>query len=198
MPSPLVHTATGLFVLWLLRPFPHSRGEKERLPAIAAVLIVTILSLLPDLPSLIGILLNDFSRFHNNWEHSLVAGLAAALLVGGSAVLVGRRSFGRWLALALILYELHVIMDFFTIGRGVKILWPISFQRYTPRIKFFYGLHWSDGWWSVAHLWTLVTELLTIAAVGALIYGFVRRRGLRSGSVATRALIQSPDREESN
>ncbi len=82
----------------------------------------------------------------------------------------------RWGAMILLCFELHVLMDLFTIGRGVKVLWPLSDARYSPPIKLFYGLHWSDGWLSVRHLWTLLSEAAFAAVIGAAAYGWSRRQ----------------------
>ncbi len=69
-------------------------------------------------------------------------------------------------------------MDAFTIGRGVMILWPFSIDRYASPVSLFYGVHWSDGWVSVRHLWTMVTELALLAAAGLFIHlGAYRKVG---------------------
>jgi len=128
------------------------------------------LSLLPDMDSIAGILAKDFGRYHNNLTHSFSMGVAASLLVAAGALIVDRKRVAQWAILALICYELHVLMDFFTVGRGVMIFWPISLNRWEPPIKLFYGLHWSDGWISHKHFWTLLNEL----AFAAILIGGTR------------------------
>ena len=55
-------------------------------------------------------------------------------------------------------------MDFFTSGRGIMLLWPVSEQRFKPSFSVFYGLHWSDGLFSSRHIWTVTSEIATVAA----------------------------------
>jgi hypothetical protein len=41
----------------------------------------------------------------------------------------------------------------------VMALWPLSEKRFLLPVPLFYGLHWSDGWLSLRHVWTVLTEL---------------------------------------
>ncbi|NIV75262.1 MAG: hypothetical protein GWN37_10615, partial [Gammaproteobacteria bacterium] len=47
----------------------------------------------------------------------------------------------RAFLLTLVCYELHVLLDYLTVGRGVMLLWPLSAERFAPPIYLFYGLH---------------------------------------------------------
>lgn len=175
MPSPIAHTAAAYAVFRAFSGPPSpSRSMGIAIPALLATALVV--TFLPDLPSIAGVILGDLAAFHNNWEHSLVAGLAAAAAIGGGVRLASGRGFGRWFGLALVCYSLHVIMDFFTIGRGVMILWPFSEDRYSPPLKFFYGLHWSEGWLSSRHWWTLITETVFSLLVLILVHASPTRR----------------------
>jgi carbamoyltransferase len=69
------------------RPSSPSRGH---LLAAAAVL-----SLLPDLDSVLGILMGDFGRYHNNLSHSVFMALVAALSIGAVARYASRGRFMR-------------------------------------------------------------------------------------------------------
>ncbi len=176
MPSPIAHVATGYVVYRLAR-----RGSDEppallhpRLP-IPALLVATIfLSLAPDLDSALGLLLGDFGRYHNNLSHSLAFGVLVALAAGGLAHFLGA-GFGRGFGLALVCYELHVVMDYFTWGRGVMILWPASPERYSPPLLLFHGVHWSKGWLTWSHLWTVGSELVLVGSGGFLIRALLAR-----------------------
>jgi membrane-bound metal-dependent hydrolase YbcI (DUF457 family) len=164
MPSPLAHLAAGYTIYRLSRrhePQP-SLGRVGPLPGLLAV--TAAFSLLPDIDSAVGLLLRDFGRFHNNATHSLVAGVFFSLAF---ALLVWRRRgrFVYWFSVALVCYSLHVAMDAATIGRGVMALWPITEERFFMPVSFFYGLHWSQGWFSMRHLWTLSTELVFVAVL---------------------------------
>jgi inner membrane protein len=132
---------------------------------LAFLIAVIFFSLLPDMDAMLGIWLNDFGRFHNNWSHSLLCGLIVAIVIGFIARWKNNRNFLTWFIITLLCYEMHVIMDLVTIGRGVKLFWPLSPERYSSPIKLFYGLHWSDGLISARHLLTLITEIGSILIV---------------------------------
>ena len=117
MPSPLAHTAVGCL---LARTVARS-GTGVRL-----TLAFVSLSLLPDLDAVPGYLLGDLFTWHNNFSHSLAAGIAAALLIGLAAALLKSPSPARWALAALLCWWTHLAMDFFTVGRGVMLLWPFS------------------------------------------------------------------------
>ncbi len=159
MPSPLAHMATGYVVFEVARShMPKADSSLLR----RGILLMGALgfSLLPDMDSLAGVLAKDFGRYHNNLTHSFAMGLYASLVIAAGSYILDRKRVGTWTLLGLACYELHVLMDFFTVGRGVMIFWPISPERWEPAMKLFYGLHWSDGWFSHKHLWTLLNELV--------------------------------------
>ena len=108
--------------------------------------------------------------------NSLVLGLVVALGVGSVIWLIQRSGFVFWFIIVLVCYEAHVMMDYFTIGRGVMALWPFSSIRYQSPVKLFYGLRWSDGWISVRHLWTLITEMGFVVFVGLIMHVLRRKR----------------------
>lgn len=159
MPSPLAHTAMGYVIYRIYRPRLARHATPEQVGPLPRLFLITAtLSLLPDLDVVPGILLGDLNRFHNNMTHSLFFGLVIALIVGGVVRLRQKTGFVNWFLITLLCYEFHVIMDYFTVGRGVMILWPFSPERYEPAIMLFYGLHRSDGLITIRHLWTLITE----------------------------------------
>lgn len=165
MPSPIAHVTAG-YVVYRLAHHRWPALEARRLGPFPRLLAITAgLSMLPDVDSVLGLLTGDFGRFHNNVTHSLFVGLAVALAI--AAVMQWRRGrdFWPWFAVALAGFELHVLMDAATIGRGVMAYWPISSERYQAPLMLFYGLHWSQGWLSSRHVWTLVTELSFLALV---------------------------------
>lgn len=164
MPSPLAHLATGYAIYRLTRrhePQP-SLGRVGSLPGL--LVVTAAFSLLPDVDSAAGLLLRDFGRFHNNATHSFVAGIFCSLAFAVMAY-PRRGKFAYWFSVALVCYSLHITMDAATIGRGVMALWPISEARFHSPVPCFYGLHWSQGWFSKRHLWTMSTELVFTAAL---------------------------------
>lgn len=165
MPSPLAHAAAGYAVYEIFRQRGQAQRAEGALVTAKRFILVVVLTMLPDVDSVVGLLSGNFGRFHNNATHSLFVGLLAAAIVGllMSRVQAGR--FAPWFFLTLLLFELHVVMDYFTIGRGVMAFWPFTAERYLAPVSLFYGFHWSDGLLSVSHLWTIVTETAFSAAL---------------------------------
>ena len=124
------------------------------------------MSLVPDLDAILGILTGQMYRFHNNGTHSLLTGLAFCL---AAAAFIARRrgpGFGYWLAVLYGSYSLHIVMDAFTLdGRGVMLFWPLSAQRFMSPVPLFFGVRWSEGLFSLQHVYTLGTELIFVALV---------------------------------
>jgi inner membrane protein len=169
MPSPIAHVGAGFFIHRLLPTHfdPNSRKAIFARPPLPAIVLF---SLLPDVDAIAGLALGDMQGMHNHWTHSLFAGLLAAIVV---AAIVGHCSwqeFRRWFTLSLLCYEVHVIMDFFTCGRGIQLWWPFSQDRVASPWLLFYGFHWSDGWFSERHLWTLLNEVGVIVIVSLLLW----------------------------
>jgi inner membrane protein len=117
--------------------------------------------MLPDIDSVVGIITGDFGKYHNNATHSLVVGLFISLAFSGVASLVSSFKFRDWFFVTFLSYSLHIVLDFFTVGRGVMAFWPLSYQRFLSPVSLFYGLHWSDGFFSIRHVWTFLTEVAT-------------------------------------
>ena len=174
MPSPIAHLTAGYVVYQLGRryePQPTLKGI-DALPGL--LLVTAVFSLLPDVDSVGGFLMGDFGQFHNNATHSLVAALFAALAFAG-LMWRRRRQFAYWFAIAFISYGLHLLMDMATIGRGIMLFWPFTEARYLAPVTLFYGLHWSVGWISIRHLWTVLTELVfTLIVILILQYRDIR------------------------
>lgn len=180
MPSPIAHAALGYFVYRTLRSRMPGEEDSRSVGPLPRLLVATVgLSLLPDVDSVVGLLAGDLGRYHNNLTNSVVFGLAVAVGVGATVWLTRRSGFKRWFAIALVCYGLHVLMDYFTLGRGVMLAWPFSLDRFEPPLKLFYGLHWSYGWTSPRHLLTPVTELGLIGFVGFMMHLLRRKKPVR-------------------
>lgn len=159
MPSPIAHTTMGYAIYKMCQPRRPQPGLGwiGRFPRF--LLVTAGLSLLPDLDSVAGILSEDFGRYHNNGMHSLFVGLALALVVGSLVWWRKRSGFIFWFAVVLLCYDFHIILDFFTFGRGVMLFWPLSSARFEAPVKLFHGLHWSEEIFSIHHVLTLLNEL---------------------------------------
>jgi len=180
VPSPAAHAIMGYAVYrcWLPRRLPGLPTDGFVPPLLLATLV---LSMLPDLDAIPGILLADLGRYHNNMTNSVVFGLAASTLLASAVWLFRREGFRDWFTLTLTCYMLHLAMDFFTHGRGLMLLWPFSDARFHPPFELFYGLRWSDGLISVRHVWTLASEVGTALIVAVPVLLWQRRRNARAG-----------------
>jgi hypothetical protein len=169
MPSPIAHAAVGAMIS---KVWPAEHPPSRRLGGIVPPLLVAcvVLSLLPDFDAAVGIVLGDLGRYHNNLAGSPAFGLLVAIAAGGLVRLVDPTAAKRAFLLTVVCYQGHVLMDYFTVGRGVMLLWPFTAQRFAPPIYLFYGLRWSDGLVSPHHLVTLLSELAFLG----LLWGGVR------------------------
>lgn len=170
MPSPLAHGATGYVIYRILRSRLGGQASRKIGTLSLSLTVAVGLSLIPDLDSVFGILVGDLSQYHNNLTHSLILGFIIALSIGGLAWLKQRSGFVTWFTLSLMSYGMHVIMDYFTLSRGVMLFWPFSSSRYSSPVTLFYGVRWSEGWISLRHLWTIGTELVFIVVILFLVH----------------------------
>ncbi|MFW9847317.1 MAG: metal-dependent hydrolase, partial [Candidatus Thorarchaeota archaeon] len=177
MPSPVAHTAIGYMIYQLSKSRLPQEGSKRVGPFSRSLVVTVGLSLLPDMDAVLGLLMGDLARFHNNVTNSLIVGLLVAPVVGGIAWMRQRSGFTRWLFIALLSYELHVMMDYLSVGRGLMLLWPLSWERYESPVKLFYGFRWSQPLMSVHHVWTLATEL-GFSAIIVLAAHIITRRAI--------------------
>jgi membrane-bound metal-dependent hydrolase YbcI (DUF457 family) len=182
MPSPIAHAAVGAAVyrLWS-KPDGSPRPRGTVVPPM--LLGCVGLSFLPDLDAALGIFLGDLGRYHNNLAGSPVFGALVALATGGIVAIFRRSAFKPVFSLTFVCYQLHVFMDYFTVGRGVMVLWPFSNERFAPPFHLFYGLRWSDGLISERHLITLFSELAFSAALITGSWLLWRKRSSASASV---------------
>ncbi|MFO7679875.1 MAG: metal-dependent hydrolase [Chloroflexota bacterium] len=180
MPSPIAHLAASYVVYRLVRRYEPEPKLPPVEPVPGTLLVTAVFSTLPDVDSVVGLLAQDFGRFHNNATHSLIVGLGVSLLF--AALMRWRRGqgFRYWFTVAAASYSLHILMDAATVSRGVMALWPLSDTRFLAPVTIFYGLHWSDGWISARHLWTLLTELLFAVLILILLHFRPQRVKVRS------------------
>ncbi len=172
MPSPIAHCA--LFMLaWPMarKALPIIRSRRATLMFAAAVLVSLMA---PDLDLLPGFITGQgFAKYHNGPTHSLVFALAIGVLFA----VVGRPLCGIS-AKALFLIgscgcAAHVILDMFTFGRGVLLLWPFSDERISSPVTLFLGVRHSVNAPWVVHAFAILGEAafaLMIWFIAATIY----------------------------
>ena len=180
MPSPIIHTTVGYLVYrYSRRKMPaESRYSWGPLPIL--LMITVLFAMLPDFDALLGLLVGDIGRYHNNATHSLVVGLAISLLFAAFLELRNKARFLPWFMVLLISYESHVILDYFTYGpRGVMLFWPITTERFIAPIFLFHGVRWSAGVYTIEHLLTVASELLVVLMIFLGIWFFEGRKQKR-------------------
>jgi inner membrane protein len=174
MPSPIAHAAAG-YLIYRIRG-KENKNSRWRLRLLLAALFF---SLLPDADFLPGLLVGDVGRFHNQGTHSILAAIVVAAAAGLAARLWGGRA-RLWAGTALVSYGMHVVMDMFTYGgRGVKLFWPLSAQRFESPVALFIGARWSEGLWNPEHLVTLYSELVFTGVILFIAWLYHRLKGPR-------------------
>jgi membrane-bound metal-dependent hydrolase YbcI (DUF457 family) len=164
MPSPLVHITSGHFLYRLYREkLPVRLKQVVGIPTVLLTLAGS--SLLPDLDVIPGVLLGDFRRFHNTASHSLFAGVLSAVVIASAAARKRKDAWIAWFSASLLAYELHLFFDLFTGERGLMLFWPFASTRYIAPVKLFYGVQWGLGFFSISHLWTILSETLFLLVV---------------------------------
>jgi hypothetical protein len=177
MPSPIAHLGVGYAIYRHYKDkLPEDKRKFWKFPL--QLILVTGLSLLPDLDVIPAIFFMDMRAYHNNISHSLFVGIPAALLIAGIFQRVYHSNFWLWFVICLLSYDLHVIMDSLTADRGVMMFWPLTDTRYASSAKIFYGLQWGLGWFSPWHLWTIFTESLFVGIVLITMSFFDKRKTL--------------------
>jgi hypothetical protein len=174
MPSPIAHLGVGYAIYrYYKRRLPEHRGQLCKLPV--QMIVITGLSLLPDLDIMAAILFRDMENYHNNFSHSLLLGIPVALPIAAILRQIYHSNFWLWFLICLISYELHIVMDALTAERGVMMFWPLTPNRFASPVKVFYGLQWGLGWFNIWHLWTLFTESIFVLALTIVVNLFDRR-----------------------
>jgi LexA-binding, inner membrane-associated putative hydrolase len=184
MPSPIAHLSVGYVIYrYYKRKYPESPTRIWKLPL--QLILVSGLSLLPDLDVIPAIIFGDMQRYHNNFSHSILFAIPVSFVVAGVLHRASRSDFWLWFVVCSISYDLHVIMDALTDGRGVMMFWPLTEARFASPMNVFIGLHWGEGWLSIWHLWTILTEsLFGLIAFLAIRY-FDKRRNQKNTVISS-------------
>ncbi len=174
MASPVGHSLSGLG-LYLLA----SAGRGGRLFPPAETAAVLMLSNLPDLDLLPGILVGDSSRWHHLATHSLLFAAALSVCIMAAAVLIKwtRGPGRRWAGLGGSLVVLHIMLDYFTADNrppyGLRLFWPLGDGFYIAGRTFLDSVvrgPWSPDlpgiWLKIAARETLIFGAFFLAALG--------------------------------
>lgn len=175
MPSPIAHLGMGYAMYRYYKgKLPENQSRFWKFPF--QMIVLTGLSMLPDLDLIPALIFRDMKTYHNNFSHSLFLAVPVSFLIAGFFHRTYQSNFGLWFLICLISYDLHIIMDMMTAERGVMIFWPLTHHRFASPIKIFYGVQWGLGWFSIWHLWTILTESLFVLVITLAVNYFVKRR----------------------
>jgi len=175
MPSPIAHLGAGYAIYcYYKRRLPENRGQLWKFPL--QMLLIMGLSLLPDMDIIAAIIFRDMENYHNNFSHSLLLAIPVALLIAAIVRQLYHSDFWLWFLICLISYDLHIIIDALTAERGVMMFWPLSQNRFVSPIRIFYGLQWGLGWFSLWHLWTVLTESVFVLVLMVVVNYFDKRK----------------------
>jgi len=169
MSSPIAHTAIAYAVYNIFRrqlPAETVCGIPAR---IGWPLAVIILCMLPDLDTLVAWTFGSLERFHNNLSHSLLIGAMAPLLLAPLLRIVTKISMKTTLRLILACGFSHILIDLFTMGRGVMLFWPWTSIRFHAPISLFVGVPWSSKLTSPLYFLSAVNDLCFAVAIVALV-----------------------------
>lgn len=168
MPSPIAHVAVGYAIYrWIGTRMP---APVKIRPALFVLAACACGSLLPDFDSVVGVLAGDLGRFHNNLSHSIAAGILVSLLLASVIKAATGASFAYWCFLMLACYEIHFLMDCFTVGRGIMAFWPFVDARFQAPWPLFAGVQWGLGVWTIEHVWTALSELVFVGMLALVMY----------------------------
>ncbi len=174
MASPIVHLAAGYLGYRLLSRLGYTRELASRTGRCCLLGTCLFAAMLPDIDSVVGILAGDLGKYHNQFTHSLFFG-SVVTFVAGMALWICR--YNRpWHAALFVLasYWVHLGLDWFTHGRGVKLFWPFLEDRFLSPVIIFFGVKWSDGLLSSRHWITAANEVGVILVIW-IVYLAVRR-----------------------
>lgn len=167
MASPLGHVAVASALLWVFRSRLGLVAPTQVKRAIRIGTGLIFLSLWPDADAVFGIWFRDLARYHNQFSHSLITIILAVPVLALGFKWWAQIAWRDGLLVTFVASLLHIVMDYFTYGRGVMLFWPLTVQRFQSPVLLFYGLQWSHSWRSPVHLLTLLNELLfmTVLAI---------------------------------
>ncbi|MFQ5924341.1 MAG: metal-dependent hydrolase [Anaerolineales bacterium] len=164
MPSLIAHTITGYAIARgyeLGKAVPYSSRLTRRYGWLA---IAVLLANLPDLDFIPQLLLNE--RFHHGPTHSVLFVLVVAATAWILATAYARKHRGAIVALTLMLYASHLILDLLSQGGyGIQLFWPFSSQYIQSPVQIFPPVRYSRGLIDPSHLQFVAFELAYTALV---------------------------------
>src|SRR5688500_8243489 len=106
MPSPIAHLASSYMIYKLAQNYVPELPPQLIQGVPTLLLLAGGFSMLPDADSVVGVLMQDFGRYHNNASHSLLVGAGIALIFA-AFMKWHKNSFGFWFLFGFSCYSLH-------------------------------------------------------------------------------------------
>jgi len=135
MPLPLGHAAIGIATHRLIS------GGRQKTINWQAVLLITILSNLPDVDVIVGLILrNNGSAFHRGPTHSILFSLVAGYAIYRATVWYRKTPLFGWKSCAAVIFS-HILADYLFTTAPVSFFWPFE-------------VYWSTGnaeWQQIFH-----------------------------------------------
>lgn len=176
MSSPIAHAAAAYAIYIPFRTRLQQIPFANIPPKLAWPLTVLFLSLLPDLDIIASLLLGSVEKYHNNISHSIPLNMFAALTM----TILGRLTVGLPVQTGLTLTGTccltHILIDFFTRGRGIMLFWPLTDTRFHPPFALLIGVPWSSHLTSPLYMRMLAEDLL----FALIVISFVKIAGRHS------------------
>lgn len=149
MPSPIAHSTSGYIISRLL---PIRTNKYWRNHKISQLLFVVLAANAADFDFIPQIITGE--KYHRGFTHSLAFSLIFSLISGLIASWYDKRLLFPIFLLSLLVYDSHLLLDFFTTsgGDGIELFWPFKDTFVKSPWEIFPPVHWSRGILDYSHL----------------------------------------------
>ena len=156
MPSPIAHSVAGYL---LAKSLPASRFSDDRIHRWSLyIFYASFIAVVADFDFAAQILTGE--EYHRGMTHSILFALGFSAIAAAVVQVWKKFSYAKIFTLTLIFYSSHLLLDFFSYGRGIKLFLPFVDGFFRSPIIIFPGLHYSRGLIHISHLLPIGFELL--------------------------------------
>ena len=156
MPSPIAHSISGYLISKLLPIKTNNYGHSQK---IKWLLFATVAANAADLDFIPQVITGE--TYHHGLTHSIIFSLIFSLVSGLLAYWYDKRLAFPIFILALLVYDSHLLLDFFTSGSdGIELFWPFSKIFVKSSWAIFPPVHWSKGILDYSHFYFIGFELI--------------------------------------